>query len=220
MSYGAILTDDNGVPFYIDGTMPLTLLERRDIIPTGSDSRTLLYPNDGAIRFVFINSNVDQNSVGASGLLLTNGNWYLRSSNSGSVVSVYIFGYKFQPVPSWGIQINDAQGRCILTNESKVLRDLRQLGDSNNPNNSGYLLDVTLPGAWAVAPAMTGYFAGVVNQGNQPRPVVAAFYTDARYNGSTTRIKSGAIGNLEGGVSNATYSNYRNTITAIDVSRY
>lgn len=225
MGYGALLADANGVPFYIENTSPLSLIEKRVIgIPGngGGDFRTLLFNNDGAIRFVFVNSGSPQGDGTACQALLLNNdnNWYLRSNSPGQTVNVYIFGYQFQPVPAWGIQINDAQGRCILTNETKVLRDVQAIGNPADPNNSGFVLNTTLGGNWAIAPAMTGYFAGVINQGNQPRPVVASYYSDARFNGSTTQIRSGFIGNIESGVSNATYSNYRNRLTAINVSRY
>lgn len=60
MSYGAMLTDSAGVPFYIGDTMPLTLLEKRVLsVPAASGSGAVinLFNNDGVIRFVFVNSN-------------------------------------------------------------------------------------------------------------------------------------------------------------------
>jgi len=227
MAFGPLLTDQNGVAFYIADTMPLTLLEKRVLnVPSasGEGSAQELFANDGAMRFVFVNS------TGAQGggtetceFLLLNGStnrWQLNCRGAARTVNVFIFGYQFQPIPAWGIQINDSQGRCILTNESKVLRDVQNIGDSGNANNSGYVINQTLSGQWAVAPTMTGYFAGVNNSSGQPIPVVARFCSSARFNGSTTQIASGYLGNIDGNASNATYTNYRNRITAINVARY
>lgn len=226
MAFGALLADASGVPFYIADTMPLSLLEKRMLsVPavTGNGSVQDLFANDGAIRFVFVNSNASQGSNSnceALQLNSTNNRWQLSCRGAARTVNVFIFGYQFQPIPAWGIQINDSQGRCILTNETKVLRDVQNIGDSTNVNNSGFVINTTLSGQWAVAPVFTGYFAGVNNSSGQPIPIVAQYCSSARFNGSTTQITSGYLGNLDSNASNATLSNYRNRITAIDVSRY
>lgn len=225
MAYGTLLTDGVGVPFYIADTMPITLLEKRVVTvgpSSGGGGLLDLYSNDGAIRFVFVSSNGAQgsNKDTCEALELSGGVWRLRYAGAARQISIYIFGYQFQPVPAWGIQINDAQGRCILTNETKVLRDVQNLGDSSVATSSGYQFSTTLSGEWAVAPAYTGYFAGVNNSSGQPIPIVAQFACSARFNGSTTQIASGYIGNLDSNASNATWSNYRNRITAINVARY
>lgn len=225
MSYGAMLTDSAGVPFYIGDTMPLTLIEKRVLsVPdvSGSGAVINLFNNDGVIRFVFVNSNGAQgNGTGTcEALELSGGVWRLRYAGAARTVNVYIFGYQFQPVPAWGIQINDSQGRCILTNETKVLRDVQKLGDEGSDSGSGLNANFSLSGEWAVAPAYTGYFAGTVNQAGQPMPVVAQYASSARFNGSTTQITSGYIGNSPSGGATGTLSNYRNRLTAINVQRY
>lgn len=226
MDYGALLSDANGVPFYIADTMPLSLLEKKVLsVPAASGNGSIqdLFANDGVIRFVFVNSTGAQGTNEICEALMLNqttNRWQLWCRGSARTVNVYIFGYQFQPIPSWGIQINDAQGRCILTNETKVLRDVQNIGDSTNANNSGYLINTTLSGQWAIAPVYTGYFAGVNNSSGQPIPIIAQYCSAARYNGSTTQIASGYLGNLDGNASNATWSNYRNRITAINVARY
>ncbi|WP_293797027.1 hypothetical protein [uncultured Pantoea sp.] len=227
MAFGTLLTDQNGVAFYIGETMPISLLEKRVLnVPAvgGEGSAQDLFANDGALRFVFVNSTGAQagGSSTCEFLMLNNstGRWQLNCVGAARTVNVFIFGYQFQPVPSWGIQINDAQGRCILTNETRVLRDVQNLGDPSNVSNSGYNINQTLSGQWAVAPTMLGYFAGVNNSSGQPMPVVARFCSSARFNGSTTQIASGYLGNIDGNASNATYTNYRNRITAINVARY
>lgn len=220
MSYGALLTDGSGVPFYIADTMPLTLLEKRTI---NSGSGLIdLFTGDGTPRYVFVNSNGAQGgSLSTCEALEISGNvWRLRYAGPTRQINVFIFGYQFQPIPSWGIQINDAQGRCILTNETKVLRDVQNLGDSTVDTSSGYKFSTTLSGQWAVAPVYTGYFSGTINQGGQPMPVVAQFASSSRFNGTTSQIASGYIGNYEGASANGTFLNYRNRLTAINVERY
>lgn len=226
MAYGAILTDAAGVPFYIGDTMPLTLLEKRVLnVPSVSGSGAVinLFSNDGVIRFVFVNSNGAQGNGQntCEALELSGGVWSLRCAGAARTVSVYIFGYQFQPIPAWGIQINDSQGRCILTNETKVLRDVQKLGDEGSDAGSGFTANFTLNGEWAVAPAYTGSYVGTVSQGGQVYPVVAQYASSARFNGSTTQITSGYIGNLNtGGGGTGTLTNYRNRLVAVNVQRY
>lgn len=226
MAYGAMLTDSAGIPFYIGDTMPLTLLEKRVLnVPAVSGSGTVinLFNNDGAIRFIFTNSNASQGNglSTCEALELSGGVWSLRCAGPARTVNVYIFGYQFQPVPAWGIQINDSQGRCILTNETKVLGDVQKLGDEGTDAGSGLNTNFTLSGEWAVAPVYTGNYTGTVSQGGQVYPVVAQYASSARFNGSNTQITSGYIGNLNtGGGGTGTLTNYRNRLVAVNVQRY
>lgn len=226
MSYGAMLTDSAGIPFYIGDTMPLTLLEKRVLSvgsASGSGAVINLFNNDGTIRFVFVNSNGAQGNAQSTceALELSGGVWSLRCAGAARTVNVYIFGYQFQPVPAWGIQINDSQGRCILTNETKVLRDVQKLGNEGSDADSGFQANFTLNGEWAVAPAYTGSYVGTVSQGGQVYPVVAQYASSARFNGSTTQITSGYIGNLNtGGGGSGTLTNYRNRLVAVNIQRY
>lgn len=180
MGYGALLTDEQGVPFYIDGTRPLTLINKLtfNVNNSGTVNTLDLYQNDGAVRFVFIQSN--GSDIYKSEWLQLDGNtWRLYATSGTRTVTVFIFGYANQIPPAWGIAIWDASGNCILTNESKVLRDVTQLGDVTNANASGYLYTGTLGGSWAIAPAYTGLFSGVDNSTGQPRPVNIPFYGSA-----------------------------------------
>jgi hypothetical protein len=226
MAYGAILTDSAGVPFYIGDTMPLTLLEKRVLnVPQASGSGALinLFNNDGAIRFIFANSNGSQGNTLSTceALELSGGVWSLRCAGPARTVNVYIFGYQFQPIPAWGIQINDSQGRCILTNETKVLRDVQKLGDEGSDTGSGLNANFNLDGEWAVAPVYTGSYIGTVSVGGQVYPVVAQYASSARFNGSSTQITSGYIGNTNsGGGGTGTLTNYRNRLVAVNVQRY
>lgn len=221
MAFGAIISDAAGVPFYIDGTMPLTLLEKRVLTYPAGERDTVLFADDGVLRFVFTNSNAPQGSSETCEALLVYGsNWILRSVGAARTINVYIFGYQFQPLPAWGIQINDAQGRCILTNESKVLRDVQSYGNPADNLASGMQINTNIVGTWAIAPMNTGYYTAVTNAGGQAQPVVRAYYASARYNGATTQLTSGFIGNSGAGEQNQVLTNFRNRITAINVERY
>ncbi|WLS77355.1 hypothetical protein Q3V30_12740 [Erwinia pyri] len=221
MAYGALLTDANGVPFYIADTMPVSLTQKISYNVSAGLSSRVLFANDGVLRMVFVGNNAAQaNSSSCEYLQLENNNWILYSSGAARTIDVYIFGYNYQPVPSWGIQINDDQGRCILTNETKVLRDVQALGNPSSDTASGYKINQTLSGHWAVAPQNTGLYTAVANTNGQPIPVQAWYYATARWNGSTTQITSGYRGDASGGTSNQTYINSRSRITAINVDRY
>lgn len=221
MAFGAIITDAAGVPFYIDGTMPLTLIEKRVLTVGVGETNTVLFADDGVLRFVFTNSNAPQGTnETCEALLVSGGNWILRSVGAARTINVYIFGYQYQPIPAWGVQINDAQGRCILTNESKVLRDVQAYGNPADNLSSGMQINTTIAGTWAIAPMNTGYYTAVTNAGGQPQSIVRAYYASARYNGSTTQLTSGFIGNSGSGEQNQVLTNFRNRITAINVARY
>jgi len=91
MGYGALLTDAQGVPFYIDGTRPLTLINNFVINVPGDNSGTVysqdLYNNDGAVRFVFLQSN-SSNAFSAEWLQLDNNVWRFYSSRIAKTVTV------------------------------------------------------------------------------------------------------------------------------------
>lgn len=222
MGFGALLTDQQGVPFYIDGTRPLTLINKIVINVPASSGGTVysqaVYNNDGAVRFVFMQSNSSE-STAAEWLQLDNNVWTFYATLRPRTVTLFVFGYANQPVPAWGIAIWDASGDCILTNESKVLRDVTQLGDVTNDNASGYKLSATLSGSWAVAPAMTGILNAVDNSTGQPRPVVILLWANAFFDGSNTVISTHSNGS-SAGVSSAVYTSARNILTAVNTSRY
>lgn len=216
--YGAMLTDASGVPYYILDTMPLCLLEVKTLVLNDSGSyygQKAVHANDGAIRFVFVQTS--SGSTSAFYYTLFNGTWFIRGT-FGASVTVYIFGYEYQIPPKYGIAIWDAQGRCVITHETKVLSGVRNLG-TEGQDSSGYKLDTTLSGSWAVAPAIDGMFIGIVGQPS-PRTVQIPFATNAYYNGSTTRINSNTTGTDSGPFLSTSYLNSNIRLQCIDVSRY
>ncbi|WP_130834350.1 hypothetical protein [[Erwinia] mediterraneensis] len=216
MKFGALLTDTQGNPFYVDGTLPLSLASKTTY-PIGD--RTV-HANDGALRFVFCNSTTANVNFyyyydSASNTYKIN-----ASGTPGSTFTVYIFSYQYQTPPPWGVAIWDEQGRCIITHETKVLRGVVRVG-TPGAESAGYNINTTLAGNYAVAPEMLGYITGVVYQGNMPYPFLAPFFTSAYYNGSSTVIKAVGRGDSGGGgAGNITNINYRNAIKAIDITNY
>lgn len=223
MAFGALLSDTYGNPFYIDDTMPLCLVSKQQLIldiGSGTWVSSFIHPNDGAIRFVFWDS-PNPNTYAYYQLNTSNNTWQITAScKSASIftVNVYIFGYQYQIPPKWGMAIWDANKNCIITNDTKVLRGITPLG-IEGAESSGYNIDTTIAGRWAIAPVVTGMVAGVINSG-VIRPWSATFYGSSYFNGASTRIISVPTDTPSGGVQNITYYNTRTRIMAIDISNY
>ncbi|RQM37648.1 hypothetical protein EB241_14060 [Erwinia psidii] len=69
--------------------------------------------------------------------------------------TIYVFGAVVQTVPAWGIQINDSTGKCILTNETRVLRGINIVSPTGNAGTADYLNE-TVAGKKAIIPAQCG----------------------------------------------------------------
>lgn len=223
MEFGVALTDDAGNPFYIKGTMPLTLLGKMNFsIPAGGLGSAVIHPNDSVVRLFYYDL------TGADGYAFysrdSSGQGILTySANSTSaVITLYIFGYQYQTPPAFGIAIwdNASPRRCIIHNQSKVLSNVQSLG-TEGADSAGYKISQSLSGRWAVSPVMTGVINGVINQGAQNYPFQSLFYARSLFNGSSSAIGSVLDkGVPPGGTGNITYTNFRNRIFAVDVSRY
>jgi len=218
--YGAYLTDQQGNPYYILDTLPLCLVSKQTFTRTASNGTIDIHDNDSTFRLVFCRSNIGGVSFYYA-LNSVTGKYAIYSSGPGTyTIDIYIFGYQYQTPPKYGLAIWDSAGRCVITNETKVLRGVEVVGNQADPNASGYNASATLSGEWAVAPDVMGYFTGVINQGGQVYPVRAVAYTSAYISGSNTVIKSEFVGDSGSGASNVQFVNHRNTIKAIDISRY
>ncbi|CAH0198100.1 hypothetical protein SRABI13_01656 [Erwinia aphidicola] len=221
-NYGAFLTDQQGNPYYILDTLPLCLIEKKSFNITGGRVISVIHPNDSTFRLVFCRTNVAGSSFSYYLDTVTTGSYVVdsRGAASGFTLDVYVFGYQYQTPPKYGIAIWDSAGRCVITNETKVLRGIEVVGNQADPNASGYNAAATLVGEWAVAPDVMGSFNGVINQGAQVYPIQAIAYTSAYKSGSSTVIKSEFVGDSGSGASNVQFYNRRNTIKAINVSMY
>ncbi|AXH43448.1 hypothetical protein MZUP3_240 [Erwinia phage vB_EhrS_49] len=220
-TWGAMLTDSAGVPFYIDGTMPLCLISNQTYslnIGGGTVASQPIHANDGAVRFVFVNS-PDPNVYFWYAYDSISNVWSIYASGPGTFkINVYIFGYQYQTPPRWGVAIWDAQGRCVITNETKVLRGLNTIG-TEGADSAGYNINTTLTGNIAVAPTMLGSVTGIIQSGGT-RPFESRYYTSAYYNGSSTYIRAMMTDTVTGGVQNITYTNFKNRIITADMSKY
>lgn len=227
MAFGAIIADPEGNPFYIDGTLPLRLVNK---VTKSVDGTTFVpvHKTDNVMRFIFCE--ISANGAGSDSAyvyyekLFNTDDWGITagyySPNGPGLVTVYVFEYQYETlIPKWGVAFWDSAGRCVLTNETKVLRGVTPFGVEGQ-ESAGYNINTTLNGRWAVLPVSTGIITGVINSGGT-RPFMSTFFANAYYNGSTTKISSGGTGGYPGGgVSNITYTNAKNRIMAIDVSMY
>ncbi|WP_414146872.1 hypothetical protein ACMGGR_11250 [Erwinia sp. BNK-24-b] len=223
-TWGAMLTDSAGVPFYIDDTMPLCLISAQTYtmnLNGGTVTSQEIHPNDGAVRFVFVNS-PDDNVYFWYTFDSSTSTWRIYASCKGAStfrLNVYIFGYQYQTPPKWGVAIWDAQGRCVITNETRVLRGINPVG-MEGADSAGFNTDVTMSGNFAVAPSILGALTGTVSAGGQVRPYAANYYTSAYFNGSTTRIRAIPADTASEGLQNATYTNFKTRVLSADMGKY
>ena len=224
MSFGAYLTTADGGVFVTPESMPLSLIEKRTLA-VGATEVSVSYDSSRPI-IPFITHNraapVDNSASTAITATLSNGvcklSCYLMGVTGGTM-DVYFFSVKPQIPPAWGMAIWDANGVCILTNETKVLTDVEAIRNPADENNSGTTLDITKAGRWAVMPRMVGYYVGVIG-GSQPIPFQSIQTSMAYYSGGNTRIKAVSGATPGGGMQNPGYINYRNRYLITDVSRY
>lgn len=142
----------------------------------------------------------------------------VNPANQAFVMTYYIFAIFPQTLPSWGMAVWDAQGKLILTNETKVLSDLTTVGTPGY-QSGGLNIDVTLQGSWAVVPTTLGNSQIQIGTLPTGQPVIsnAAAGTSCRYNGVQTRINAqSTLGS--GNVLSTT--NNGNVITAINTAAY
>lgn len=219
-NYGAFLTDQQGNPYYILDTMPLCLINKQSFTVTAADRRFAIHDNDSVFRLVFCRSNTAGVSFGYF-LDTVSGKYSISHSGPGTyTIDVYTFGYQYQTPPKYGIAIWDSAGRCVITNETKVLRGVEVVGNQADANASGYNATGTLAGDWAIAPDIMGSFNGVVYVGSQAYPIQAIAYSSAYKSGNNTIIKSEFVGDSSSGASNVQFYNRRNTIKAINIARF
>lgn len=220
MTWGALLTDQYGNPWVTPETTPMSLVNK--IVINANTPGVYILPVNASSPFVVAcHSTVDGAIFWISKANDTYGLNYSKAASSDSVgtVTIYIFGIVIpQSLPKFGIAIWNAAGQCILTNETKVMPAPQSFGTIGNANDTGYFINKTVSGKFAVIPKIMGQINGTVNAGGQIRPVSSAIDTGAYYNGSSTRLYSGLRRNVVTGAETVTYANSRDLIYAIDVS--
>jgi len=223
MDFGLALSDNAGNPFYVKGTLPLTLMSKQTFsVPSGGLSAAIVHENDNILRLFYYDASGGDGYAFYSRDTQNRGILTYGGNNTACVITLYTFGYQYQNPPKFGIAVydNSSPRRCIIHNQSKVLSNVQNLGVEGDAN-AGYNTAVTLPGRWAISPIMTGYISGVISQGGQPYPFMSTFYARSLYDGNNSSIASVLDkGGPGGGTGNVTYTNFRNRIFAVDVSRY
>ncbi|MFD2022208.1 hypothetical protein ACFSKS_27355 [Pseudocitrobacter faecalis] len=80
----------------------------------------------------------------------------------------------------------DANGKCILTNETRILTDLTQIGVPGGSANNGVNINYTMAGKYAIVPQAAGYRVAVSSSGTLQTPIGMCCY----YNGTNTLISA------------------------------
>lgn len=215
--YGILLTNDSGNVWVSPQSIPLALLSKQSITlrgGTNSDEvRSVTYDtNHPCVPFVVFHGSSPQ---GAFTKIKYSGNTCSVVFSFGKrnvYAEVYFFSVFPQPNPGYGLAIWDENGTLILTNETRTLSDVQTYG-------TGFNLNVTNGGKWAVSPVQLGAIVGVVRD-PYPRPFQGDYCAAAFFNGSSTQLTAYLTQAPGGAASDLTYVNMKNTCIAIDCARY
>ncbi|MBD8153312.1 hypothetical protein [Pantoea agglomerans] len=155
-----MLSFPDGTPFYIDGTIPISLAYKRDFSFDASVTNPMvLEPNTGMPYLYFIRFNEPYSwgyQYPGSGSVAGRHVIDVGAYNGGVVSGrLYCFGAVPQTVPAFGLAVWNAQGQCILTHETVTLKGLNRTGASGNQGAATYLNE-TIAGRKAIAPGRTG----------------------------------------------------------------
>lgn len=213
--YGVYLTTTDGRPFITPSSIPVSLLTKATASGSGKVSVSVNI-DASLINLPFVLSDAPafpSYSIAGNVMTIT----CHRTSDTGGTINMqaYVFSIKAPVPPKWGIALWNAQGRCILTNETRVLRDIRTFGTKGAPASSGTSINQTITGKWAIMPELAGQLSGVVNQG--PFSIVQPFF--AQYNGTSTIISSILASNIPVG-GQGSLTSTQNSVKAIDASLY
>lgn len=219
MTWGALITSDDGTPFITEESTPISLQGKYSASGSTIATVTVTINTEDVVLPFAVATGDAYFTYKISGTTLTV-NAQRRVGDSGNfTLTVYVFTTRAQIPPSWGIAIWDKNGKCILTNETRVLTDIQIIGTKGG-SDSGFNLNTTKSGKWAIVPDLAGYVVGVIQTGGGPRPVQIQYAFTASYNGSTTSIKPVMSESPPTGSGNVSYIDSKCAIRAIDVSRY
>ncbi|EOC5256083.1 DUF1441 family protein [Enterobacter asburiae] len=120
-------------------------------------------------------------------------------------------------IPTVSANIWDATGKLVLTNESRILSDLVTVG-TPGATTGGINIDVTLPGSYAVAPAILG--SQIIQNNNTKPPTIVNItaYSGCRFNGSSTRINAAPSTTSTGSAAGGTTTGI--ALTAINTTAF
>ncbi len=219
MAYGAMISLENGNPFVTPQSTPFCLYQRVEVGSSASGAAQVanvdipIDPSYPAIVFCKTSNYATVSATRVGGVIRAGSG---SPNGYAHTLTVYVFAIFPQTKPAWGLAVWDAQGKLVLTNESRVLSDLVTIGTVGA--GGGINIDQTLNGSYAVAPTILGSALYQVMVQGQPVIISVTGYAGAMYNGSTTRIN--AQGNEIGQGSGAGGTNTGRTITAINTAAY
>ncbi|QXG07658.1 hypothetical protein [Erwinia phage Snitter] len=214
MSFGAMMLREDGTPFFIQDTVPMCLVRRQDFNVNATENSgngtSITLDAIGSVPYLYF---VRFNQSDGWGYQSASGNQHrliVGAFSSGNVSGrIYVFGAQFQPTPAMGIAIYDSQGRCILTNETVVLKGINIVNPTGNAGTADYLNE-TIGGRIAIIPARCG--AVVYSQfigGNIITQIIQRS-TGCWFNGTNTIVRSNQMGRSSAsiGVSSTKGSGY------------
>lgn len=220
--FGAMILMDNGNPFVTQQSTPFCLYGKYTFNSSANGSSQQVAQNIALNAsypvMVFIKTtNTAQPTPVMS--YRNGGNIYVggvNPYNQSFTLTVYVFAVFPQTLPKWGLAIWDANGKLVLTNESRVLSDLQTVGTPGA--NGGINIDQTLSGSWAVAPAQLGQTI-IVNNSTQPPTIYTInAYSSCRFDGANTRINAGGTSTGTGAPGGGTNTGI--SLTAINTAAY
>ena len=217
MAYGAYLSTDDGVEFFTTETTSIALDQK--LTASGSG------------QFITVNATVKTEDIILPFCVTSGGPAFFEYSITGNKITisarqtvglyknigleVYLFTTKAQIPPSWGMAIWDANGKCVLTNETKILTDIRQIGVPGGSANNGANINYTLPGKYAIVPQAAGYRVAVSSSGTLQTPIGMCCY----YDGNNSII-SARLGEIPPGSWTPSGVDFHTTTTAINTASY
>lgn len=217
MAYGAYFVTSDGVEFVTPDTTSIAL--EKKLTASGSG------------QFVTVSTTVSTEDIILPFCVTTGGPAFFEYSISGSTLTisarqtvglltnitleVYLFTTKTQPLPAYGMAIWDANGKCILTNETRILTDLTQIGVPGGSANNGVNINYTMAGKYAIVPQAAGYRVAVSSSGTLQTPIGMCCY----YNGTNSLI-SARMGEIPPGSWTPSGVDFHTTTTAIKTANY
>lgn len=219
MTYGVLIASEDGTPYITEESTPISLQGKYSGSGNGSVTITAnINTEDVTIPFCYATADA-YFTYGISGNVITVSARQTVGQSTNFTAFLYLFTTREQVPPEWGVAIWDKNFKCILTNETRVLTDVRTIGTKGGAD-SGLNLNVNRVGKWAIVPDLAGYAVGVINTGQGPRPIQVQFSFTASYNGSVTAIKPVMNEAAPSGTGNISYIDSKCIIRAIDASRY
>ncbi|WP_054178587.1 hypothetical protein [Trabulsiella odontotermitis] len=215
MTWGVLLTTEDGVPFLTDESTPISLQGKYSASGSGNVSVTITVDTDD-VAMPFCVSTADTFfAYSLSGTSLTVTAYPISTFSGSYTLTCYLFTTRAQPLPGWGLAIWDKNGKCILTNETRVLTDIVSIGTKGGAN-SGLNLSDTRSGKWGIIPELAGFYVGVYQQ----RPFQIGIGMAAKYNGTSTVIHPVMSVPVPVGGQLGTPLDAKTVVRAIDLSKY